>query len=425
MTIVKGVMRLVIIIAVLWSQTASLIAQDDFLYEDHVYLPNVKTVKLHHQGLYTSNPVIDLNSKGKLVLSFDDILGGDITYSYRVIHCDRNWNPTELDFSDYMEGFNDGEIEQWQYSSGTKVDYTHYRLTLPNDDVEWRISGNYLLIVTDEDEGKVAITRRIMVAETKVTVFAETRRAIRANQVRSHQQIELFVNNKNYEIRNPQRDLSVSILQNGNWHNAITDLKPRFVNQDDINFDFTNSLVFIAGRESRFADLRSVKSRGAGIHQIQRGKDRYDLIMQLDESRDYDRYIDYDDLNGDFVIETFDRRDPDTDAEYVHAHFGLVDRAPALDAKVYLTGKFADWQCRPEYEMTYDTTHQGYYADILLKQGYYDYQYVVKRGDKIDRTYYEGSDSRTRNYYLVLVYLRKFGERYDRIIGARSFFSTN
>lgn len=411
------------IIPVLLLGFSVLQAQSDILYEDHVYLPNIKSVKFHHEGLFTSEPVIDLNSSGALILTFDDVLGGDIPYSYKVIHCDKDWNPSDLDESEYTDGFNDEEFREYFYSSGTKLDYTHYRLSLPNEDLTWRLSGNYLLVVTDEDIEEVALTRRFMVIEPSVTISTGIRRPVIANMVRTHHQVELNVNNKNYDIINPQRDIYVTILQNGRWDNALTNLQPKFVNGFDINFDFTNQLVFSAGQEFRFADLRSTRYPGVGVQRVERSADGYDILMHLDQSRADKSFFDYDDLNGDFIIETLDRSNPDIESEYVDVHFGLLDNNPPIDGDVYLTGAFSDWKCLPEYRMEYSLKHQGYFGQARLKQGYYDYQYVVKNGDQINYDRYEGNAFRTTNDYLILVYYRSFGDRYDRLIGASSISS--
>ena len=64
---------------------APLFAQDDFRFEDDVYLDYIKSVKFNHEGLFTSLPLIDLNSTGRLVLSFDDLTAGDKDYTYEII----------------------------------------------------------------------------------------------------------------------------------------------------------------------------------------------------------------------------------------------------------------------------------------------------------------------------------------------------
>jgi hypothetical protein len=80
-------------------------------------------------------------------------------------------------------------------------------------------------------------------------------------------------------------------------------------------------------------------------------------------------------------------------------------------------GRFSDWQLYDTNLMRYDTDNGFYVADILLKQGYYDYLYaLVDEEGNIDLTALEGNWYETDNNYYVLVYLREFGGIYDRLI---------
>jgi hypothetical protein len=70
-----------------------------------------------------------------------------------------------------------------------------------------------------------------------------------------------------------------------------------------------------------------------------------------------------------------------------------------------------------------------YEAKLLMKQGFYNYKYVLV--DK-ENTLHEGAISgnfdETENNYKVLVYYRDLGARYDKLIGlgeANSIQMTN
>lgn len=394
-------------------------SQEDLKYDDWIYMPHVKSVKFHHVGLLTSDPIIDLNSNGQLVLTFDDILGGDISYNYKIIHCDKDWNPSDIDELEYISGFNDEDIDNWSYSNGTQIDYTQYQLRIPNEDVQPTLSGNYLLVVYEEDTEALVLSRRFMVVEGQVQVLAEIRRAAIANKIKSHHQIELKVNYENFDILNPQREVFVSILQNGRWDNPIQNVQPIYISGFNMKFDIANKLVFPGGKEFRFADLRSVRYPGYGVHSIDRQADRIDVILELDKTRAFSKLFDYDDLNGNFVIDNKDQSDDELSAQYVDTHFTLLDKNPNLKEQVYVIGKFTDWKCLNENKLEYDTKYESYVGSILLKQGYYDYQYVKKdKEGNINYDYYEGNLFDTINDYVVLVYYRAFNNRYDRLIGA-------
>ena len=233
----------------------------------------------------TSQPIKDLNSRGTLRLSFDDILGGDRDYTYRIIHCNKDWQPSDLTEMDYLDGFNDERIQDYEYSVGTKYDYTNYQLILPNDDLDWRLSGNYLLIVTDDDSNEIALTRRFMVAEKKISIGVRLDRARSASKVLKNQELELTVDNQNYPISNPQNEVFVTILQNGRWDNALTNIQPRFVLGDVINFDQTLRPSFPGYSEFRGVDLRTINTRGYGVYSIDVYEDEIDVLLGLDQRR--------------------------------------------------------------------------------------------------------------------------------------------
>ena len=403
----------VLLSQLLWSQP------DDFRYDNFVYMPHIKSVQFNHLGLPTSDPILDLNSAGQLILTFDDVLGGDITYNYKLIHCNKDWNRTDMDELEYVDGFNDEDIDTWAYSNTTVSDYTRYELLIPNDNIDPIISGNYLLLVYEDDTDLPVLTRRLMVVENLVTINPLVRRSISALQLKSHHQLEFTINNENFSIQNPQRDVYVSILQNGRWDNAITNRQPVFNRGADISFNSADYFLFPASREFRFADVRSLQYPGSGVHSVDRHPDRIDVLLQLDGSRNDRSTFDYRDINGKFVIENADDSNDFLTSEYVDVHFTLRDLNPDISKDVYVIGGFSDWNCLGENKLTYSSKHESYIGNILLKQGFYDYQYATRDQDgTVDYEHYEGNSFETINDYTFLVYYRPFGARYDRIIGA-------
>jgi len=403
---------------------APLAAQQEIIYEDHIYLDHIKSVQLSHQGLSTSMPIVDLGTGASLKLSFDDILGGDREYTYKLIHCDKDWNPSDLDESQYLDGFNDEEIREYEYSIGTRVDYTNYQLSLPNNDVNWRISGNYLLIVKDNDSDELAFSRRLMVAETEVIVDAEIKRALLASKSLTHQELLLSINNRNFPISNPQREIFVTAIQNGRWDIAQENITPQYVIGDQIEFNRAERISFPAFNEFRGVDLRSLRSRGFGVRNIEVTEDGIRMVVEKDRKRQGITYSSVNDLNGNYIIQSLEYSQDHIRSDYVETSFAIENRDIILDGDVYLIGKFTDWKPVEEFRLKYDYDLQLYYGGGLLKQGYYDYQYVVLYDDETyDPSYFEGSNFATVNDYTILVYYRSLTGRYDRLVGISTLIS--
>ena len=64
--------------------------------------------------------------------------------------------------------------------------------------------------------------------------------------------------------------------------------------------------------------------------------------------------------------------------------------------------------------MKWDEETHRYEAAVYLKQGYYNYMYLQKGGGSPDGNFFE-----TENEYIILVYYRPQGGRYDKLVGYR------
>ena len=394
-------------------------AQDENLvYEDEIYLDYIKSVKFHHQGLFTSMPIIDLNSSGKLVLSFDDLEANDKEYIYEIIHCDKDWNPSDIEEVEFLDGFNLEEIDDVDFSRGTYQEYTHYELLLPNEEATWTISGNYLLKVYENEYDKtLAISRRFMVVEPVVTVRADIIRPTSVSKIRSHQEISFDINYKNLRINNPKNEIEVVLMQNGRWDNMLTGITPKFITGELMKFNYMDRLNFPALKEFRIFECRSKRYTGERVHSIDINNGGMDVLLELDESRANKFYHSYNDLNGNYIIENRDDNSDAVSAEYFNAIFALDLKRELYEGDIYVVGKFTDWKLKDEFKMQYDAHNEIYVGEGLLKQGFYDYTYVLSDSRGISFDALEGSWEETENEYSVLVYYSEFGARYDRLIG--------
>ncbi len=417
-TLMKQLLSIIVILLSSYVGTAQPTSAND-----DVFLEHLKSVKFHISGLPTSMPIIDLNSTATLELSFDDILGGDRNYSYRLVHCDKDWVPTtQLDELEYIDGFNNKRIRDYDYSNGTRLNYTHYKLTLPNRDIRWRLSGNYLLEVYDDDSDELALTRRFAVVERGVKIGGEVTRVLSGRDVNSHHQLLFKINHKDFTIRNPQRELFVTAIKNSQWPSAIHNITPQAVMGYDILFDRTVNITFPAGRDYRGIDLRAVRARGLGVYRMEVTRDEIVVTAELDQNKRGWPFAFFNDLNGDFVIESREVNNAHIRAEYINTIFTLDPIKQVVDGEVYLMGEFSDWLPREEYRMQYQADQGVYVGQALLKQGYYDYTYGVVYDDGVlDLSYFEDDLFGTVNEYTLLCFIREFGARYDRLIGAIQF----
>ncbi len=392
-------------------------------YDNHVYVDNIKTVLLYPAGAETGTPTIKLNANGKLMLSFDDLDNDIKNYSYTFIHCEADWTPSDYDKANYITGYTDEPIETNQYSSNTLTKYTHYTLTFPSQTMQPTISGNYVLIVfRDYDQKNIILTRRFMIYEQLVSIDAKINRASVIDDRNAKQKVDFSILYPNYKIDNPFEELKVVITQNDRTDNAITNLKPLFLKDKELDYNYEKENTFNGGNEFRFFDTRNLNYLAEHIYRF-----AYDSIgnhqtfLDQDQRRSSKRYLTAQDINGSYLIHVQDKTDAGIEADYTTVHFSLPLSEQITDGNIYVFGAFSDWRYGNDTRMKYTPEDNSYHAALLLKQGYYNYEYIfVKTGtDSADHSYIEGSHYETENDYTIYVYHHPIGVRYDKLIGVK------
>jgi len=424
--------RLVVIFLILGSSlfsTAFLIQDegkdyysDNYLrYEDHIYKKSIKTVQFRVKGFEQSVPIISLNDTKQLLLSFDELEKEVKEFSYKIIHCTADWQPSDLQPYEYVNGFEEDQITDYQYSFNTLQSYTHYELHFPNNQMQPTKSGNYLILIYEDlDEEQIVLTRRFMVFDQSVIIKPSIRRGYKKkNQPETHE-IDFDIFHKNYDINNPYTDLKVYITKNSNLNYRITGLKPVFVHEGKLVYQHSNINAFKAGNELRRFDIRSFRflTESVGKNEIEEGHNH--VYLYLDEYRNTHLFKSHkSDLNGHFHIDVQEGRNKNVEADYAFVHFTLKANTAYKDGNVYVTGGFSNWNMSQEYQMTYFEEEYTFEATLYLKQGYYNYEYVYVKDEntKPDDTLIEGSYFKTENDYTVYVYHRKWGSLYDELIG--------
>ncbi len=391
-------------------------------YEDYVYKPNIKTVQLRDESFELSQPILNLGSEEKLKLSFDDMDANVKTYTYTVIHCNADWQPSDLMPAEYIDGFIETSITDYSYSFNTLIHFTHFNAVFPNASMHITKSGNYILkVYQDSDPSNIVVTRRFMVYQNKVMVQAKVGAASIVSDRNYKQEIDFTINHNGYPIANPYNDLNVVITQNNHWDNAKTTLKPLFVKDNELVYDFEDGNVFTGGNEFRYFDLKSVRYHSEKIYDIKTDSAGYQIFLYNDEKRTIKRHYSSPDMNGNYLVKVQEGRNSETEADYCYVHFFLPSDEAYTDGYLYIFGAFNAWQCNQENLMRYDSTRFGYVGTLLLKQGYYNYEYVfVKKGEPVpDETLIEGMHFETENEYTIYVYNREQGTFYDQLIAVK------
>ncbi|HMI02929.1 MAG TPA: DUF5103 domain-containing protein [Pedobacter sp.] len=395
------------------------VAQDQqFVYDNKIYQPNIKTVQCYNAQKEQSMPVITLKSSEQLIFSFDDLTGGSKNYWYTVEHCTSDWKSSRLSALDYLESLSEDRITDYKYSSGTLQKYTHYRLSLLYSQVRPKISGNYLLkVYEDGDQKKPVISQRFYVAEQVVNIGIDVVASPQVSLRFSNQKVNFTIFHKT-PIQNPYTDLKAVVMQNGNPQTAILNTKPQFIKPGSLLYNELNSNDFPAGNEFRKFDIRSLRFKAENVQDIIRDT-AVNVILFQDVNTSKARYSNLVDENGSFFIRNQDGRDDGTESDYVNVAFTLNAVPPTANGDAYVVGRFNDYQLNEASKLHFDSSRKRFYTNIKLKQGLYDYKYVWlnKETNKIDQAIFEGSFFETGNTYQVFAYYKKPGSRWEELIG--------
>lgn len=370
-------------------------------------------------------PIVQLGTSQKLYLSFDDFSDETSNFVYTLQLCNADWTPAELSELDYINGFTEGDIENFDFSYNTLVPYINYNLVLPNNEMQWTKSGNYLLkVYNTDDDRELVLTRRFMVVEN-ANIFITPEFLSATGNFSTHQEINFEIYHKGLTIDQPNREIIAVLRQNRRWDNAIYITKPRYSRNNTIFYTARNKFTFGAGKEFRFLDLMSLEHRRHSVLEIDEKDENFDVTLFPDEPR-YDRsYLREPDMNGHFVIGNTDQNGNDyLRSDYADVLFTLKVGQDFENEEVYVAGDFTGWSTDEKYKMVYNHLINAYVAKIKLKQGVYEYVYatVPNSGDqKLNVAAMEGDWYETENDYSILVYYRPFGARYDRLVSLNQF----
>jgi len=401
----------------------------DGIFLDAVFDSNIKTSRVFKEGWEMSYPISHLDDETPLVFTFDDLSRNARHFSYAIIHCDADWRQSRLATNEYMTGFPTNRVNRFEFSFNTLLPYVHYRIQIPNDDVQLRVSGNYVLVVfEDGNESQPVLTRRFSISESLAVISAWAGRARQTARQNEWQQVDFTVRTGNLRIENAFNDVKVVVLQNGQWNTARTDVRPLFVRPNELDYRHVDeTLLFPAGNEYRPLDIRSRRFSTTLMAAIEFQHPTYHFFPFPDQPRATGRYVFQEDFNGKYSIHAERANRPDTEADYVYVHFALQASQPFAGGQVYVMGDFINYQHTEINRMTYNYDKRQYEATILLKQGFYNYRYeFLPLGATTDsNNRIEGNFSDTENDYIIFVYYRGRSSRFDRLIGVSTVNTLN
>lgn len=403
--------------------SASKVQNADIIYDE-----NIQSVVLYAGIDQLNAPVIRLGTEDNLLLAFDDMSHESYNFYYTIIHCTSNWETSDLQQMEYLNGFFEDEITNYAFSLNAIPEFVHYQLIFPNEKMNIKLSGNYIIKVylSNTDDENVILTRRFFVVEQQCNFNVSIPYYPKnLSFTRMKQQIDMVITTKqDLFMADARQRIGVTIRQNGRWDNMITGIHPTSVVQNVLNFNFPDGIVFDGGNNFRNVDMKSFNYQSMYIRRITSEPNGYKVLLYTDLPKANKAYQVVETINGRKFIKARTDQSTAIEGEYAWVYFSL--KYPKIEeAEVYLLGALNDWQYDEKSRMTFNDDTRQYEGKLFLKQGYYEYLYAVvpKGKTRGDVTLIEGDNFETDNQYSIYVYYRERVPEYDRLIGYYLFNS--
>jgi len=381
----------------------------------------VRTLRVLSVDKWDAMPVIELGSSDRIEINFDVMDPAPGAYTYTITHCNADWTPSDLIQSEYMNGFQNRFVNDFATSFNTTVNYVNYLLTLPNEDITLKISGNYAVQVFPENSNVPILCACFSVVEKKSDIAMQVDTRTDRGMNNFFQQVNLTLNYNSSEVRNPARDLMVYVRQNNRTDNQTALVSPLRILGSQAVFEHIPALIFDAGNEYRAFEMTTRRSNGLNIESIKFYSPYFHVFLFSDRIRAGRPYFFTQDINGRVFIRTLMGDNSDTMGDYYIVHFFLACDSP-FPENVYILSEAFNNILDDRSKMDYSPQDGGYVKSVLLKEGYYNYLYLTRKDARSpgSTASIEGNFFQTENEYQVWVYFRRPGDRYDQLIGAQT-----
>jgi len=391
-------------------------------FRTQIFQPDIKTLQIGVVGEKFGLPIMELTGSTGLKVNFDQMSRESHSYSYKIIHCNADWTSSNLNSNEYLSGFTTANITDIATSLNTTWLYTHYSFLIPNNDMGFKISGNYVVIIYEDNKVENPIAQACFsIVEPRVSISATVRGNTDTELSGRLQQLDFEVALNGYTVRDAASEVKIVVKQNNRIDNQVTGLQPTYFTSSGLRYINNKELIFEGGNEYHRFDISSVYAAGEGVSSIRFTNPTYDAFLNDNKIQTTKSYTYDQDVNGKFVVNMQNAQDDNTEADYMMVHFNLPAKQPFFDGQLYLGGEFNYNQMNDEVRLKYDGKTESYVQTVLLKQGGYNYQYwfVPKGESKASPERVDGSFWQTKNEYTIYIYHRPWGERYDKLVGVK------
>ena len=368
------------------------------------------------QNAQNAVPIFQLGDSFQL--QFDDLHGTEDNYYYKITHCDYDWKQSQLSVNEYLGGFDEQRIQDYSNSFNALQIYSHYRLTLPNNRTQLKVSGNYIISILNEDR-EVVFSRKLIIYEDLVSVPLQVKRARNVVDAQYKHNMDFAVKSNAITFQSPLTNVKVLLMQNGRFDTAITNIKPMYTIGNDLIYKYDKETQFWGGNEYLFFENKNIRAANNSILHVDSNSGLYSCYLYTNNARASQQYTYWPDINGNFFVNKINAENNDIEADYAWIYFSLSAPAFYQNKSIYVTGMFNNYVLSDENKMDYNEKKGIYEKAIMVKQGFTNYCYTIadSKGKIDNEDAIDGNFWQTENNYHAIIYYRENNQRYDRVIG--------
>lgn len=371
---------------------------------------DIHSIELHPSGDPDAPPVISLDSRQKLTLSFDYLGQQSRQFRVEVSHRGRNWEKSSIPPSVYLDGFSSTYIQQALPSFSRRPSYRHVEYEFPNSQLQPAVSGNYLLEIFDYQDGNLLFSVPFFISEEEGSITTRVERLFA--QRPDGRPLDQLYGEYSYPpfVEYPQFDLSMSFVQNRFWGRTREADYLDTITPGQLNGRLKRSEAYVGNYEFKTLDLREFDADGRQILEYNPAPTPPTIVLRRDLQK-------LDTNPRFFPISKFGKAVDDRGSSYARVEFSL-DTGPSVppSAEMYLVGHFNNWMINELNRMRFNEERGLWEGSALIKQGEYAYKYVLLRDNKIDDLALDQSFLSAEQEYLTFVYFKDPDRNFDRLL---------
>jgi hypothetical protein len=391
-------------------------------FEDVKPPKNIKSLQIFNPQTNDNTPIIRIGGSESLFFLFDDLNTGYKRYQYKIEHRNADWSESNIFQSEFLNGVSSDYVRTHKNSFNTYQKYTNYQIQFPNDQMNVKLPGNYVLKVYLDNDSKPLFTQRFSVYQPITEVGVSVSRYNNPTNQDLNQRLQIQVASGTQNLIESPDGAKLFLMKNNNWEEGYFVNRPTFSRNNQLTYNDTE-ILFPGGAEYNWFDNKNLEVPSLTTESTFRKDSVYHTVLRADIPKYNLPYDDYPDIDGNFFIRNNrygNEYAANSEADYAWVYFALQNFEDQDGLYVpYVVGAFNKWQINDETKLQKDEKSGLWVTEQFLKQGYYNYQYVVKntKTGQIDPSYVSGSFWQTENQYQVLFYYRPWGQRYDILMG--------